>query len=439
MTDWVLSNMGTTDSSEDKFKHLSILERADLEKMRSCYMFIPSGVNIDTVERFWTYTLLYCSRRNFISEDMPQFYTMEKFEFWKLPYDSLKHFYLLLKLAFDDNNLLKTQFKYKESMSKCTQCSRSDALSNSIDEILRVKSYGPWERFQTKLPFATYSRPQYRGQNVWYGTTDFTLRTMFGNVKHSFLEGKIKTEWYIFQDAYLDQIWHLYKLFCDSRGIEKPSLVYDNTGYQMRRLAFNNLNIPFIPSADDNQLILENSSVYTSDYVEITLQTDWNSRPTYEDEFVDFHIYHIYDINESFFKEHNLTPLKSLLLPKNAIISNSVLMNNFLESKIYNTLMLDKTHKSPLNIKEKYKNIKLLGSLGSFTRALCLADEIGMIKYRSSISNTKISSTILESQTLQDIPIIDLYNSSAMSRVTFQQQKTLAKLAKDETLETRDL
>jgi len=364
---------------------------------------------------------------------------MEKFEFWQLPFDNLKHHYLLMKMAFDDDNFRSNKHKYLESVLTCEECSTKTAFEGVLDEIMKIKDLDPWTRFQTFLPFVTYTRPQYRGQNVWYGSTDFKINTTFGSVSHYVVDGKIKTVWNIYQDAYMDQLWHIYKLFCDSRGVDIPDLIYDNTGYQLRRLAFNTLNNPFIPNPNDYQLILEGSNVLTSDYIRPELQTDWNRRPTYDGEFVDFCIYHVYDINEDFYVRHKLSTVQDLILPKTRSISKSVLMNNFLESKIYSILNLDPTHKSQSPLLKKYENKDLLGSLGSFSRALCLADEIGKVKYRSSISVDKIyKNTVLESQTIQDIPLIDLYNSSSMSRVTFSQQKVLMKLANDEELNGKD-
>nr|QLF99171.1 RNA-dependent RNA polymerase [Halophytophthora RNA virus 4] len=437
MTDWVMQNLGDL-TTKEKVNHLSVLERADVEKLRSCYMFIPSGVNIDTVERFWTYTLMYCSRRRFISSSKPQFYTMEKFELWKLPFENMKHFYLMVKMALIDDNLEENKDKYVKCIESCKTCSDTTYMKSTIEELLRVKKLGPYERFRTNLPFATYSRPQYRGQNVWYGSSDFTLTTKVGKVIHTVVDGVVKTEWLISQDSFLDQIWHLYKLFCESRAIDIPRLSYDNTGFQMRRIAFNTLNMPFIPSADDYQLILENSIVRYSDFTETELSTDWDSRPTLEGELVDFHIYHVYDINEGFYKDHNLTCVKDMILPKINQISDSVLMNNFLESKLYHILSLDSSHKSSMPLVEKYKNIEMLGSLGSLTRALCLADEMSLTKYRSSVSTTEPSRQILEMQTVRDVPVIDLYNSSSLSRVTFQESKSLLKIANSDELEERD-
>jgi hypothetical protein len=326
----------------------------------------------------------------------------------------------------------------KKSIEDCAICKSSYGTSANIEEIMYIKSLGPWERFTTKLPFASYLRPQYRGQNVWYGTTDFVLHTPYGKVLNEVIDGVIKTQWEVYQDRFLDQLWHLYKLFCESRGVDLPRVVYGNTGFNMRRMAFNTLHTPFYPESDDFQLILENSSLHHSDYYEITLTTDSDCRPTLDGDPVDFNIYHVYDINESFFVGHNLKTLSSLILPVERAISSSVLINNFLETKIYQVLMLDNTHRSGSNIKDKYKNINMLGSLGSFTRALCLANEISLIKYRSSISDSRVRNTVLESQTIQDIPLIDLYKSSSMARVTFHQQKTLIKMAEGEDLDDRD-
>jgi len=437
MTDWVLQNMGEG-STKDKLKHLSTLERSDTEKLRSCYLFIPSGISIDTPERFWTYVNFYCSRRNFISESKPQFYSMESFELWDLPYDSMKHYYLMVKIILNADNPREILPSLLESFNNCSQCMNKASLELTLKKLCDMRELGPYERFLTRLPFAIYSRPQYRAQNVWYGSSDFKIITQFGNVSHREDNGVIRTEWEVVDDSFLDQLWHLYRLFTESRGIQTPNKIYDNTGYMMRRMAFNTLDIPFSPSENDYQLILENSVIRNTGYTESEIQTDWNCRPTFEGEPVDFNIYHVYDINESFYNDHGLKHVREQLLPNEEVIQQSVLLNNFLESKIYSVLSLDKTHKSKMQLKEKYKNLDLLGSLGSFTRALCLADEMSLVKYRSSVTRLEPTPQILEMQTVQNTPIIDLYNSSSMSRVTFAQQKILLKIADGDQLDEKD-
>jgi hypothetical protein len=437
MTDWVLQNMGEG-STKDKLKHLSTLERSDTEKLRSCYLFIPSGISIDTPERFWTYVNFYCSRRQYISESKPQFYSMENFELWNLPYDSMKHYYLMVKVMLSGDNPDTLKAPLLNSFNGCRICQNKSSLKSTLEELCMIRNLGPYERFSTKLPFAIYSRPQYRAQNVWYGSSDFKIVTQFGNIVHREKEGVTKTTWEVVSESFLDQMWHLYRLFCDSRGIQMPKKSYDNTGFLMRRLAFNTLDVPFFPSENDYQLILENSDIRLTGYIESELQTDWNGKPTFEGEPVDFNIYHVYDINENFYIEHNLEAVRKQILPNEEIIQQSILLNNFLESKIYSVLSLDQTHKGKTPLREKYKNLDLLGSLGSFTRALCLADEMSVLKFRSSVTTSEPTAQILEMQTVQNTPLIDLYNSSSMSRVTYSQQKVLLKLAEDEELEAKD-
>jgi hypothetical protein len=426
------------DSLKHKMKILTKLERNDLSKTRSAHLFIPSNINIDTTERFWTFTLLMCSRRYYISSQKPQFYTLEQFEFWKLPFDCLKHHYFLMKLAIGDPNLSSNIDKYKSSIVECRTCEQKQQTLNTLDELVAISRVEDYGTFETDMPFAIYKRPQMRSSNVWFGTSDFILYTKFGKVEHYIREGRIRTDFFIYENNFLDQIWHLYKIFCDSRGIEIARVTYGNTGEQTPRISFSDLNIPYISTLNTFNMILEDSRVYQSDY-ETKIFKKVSSKVYFNDETVDFNIYNIYDINDSFFKNHNLKLLRDQFIEKTSNVNKEFLINSFRSSKIYNVLSLDSHHKNYESIDKKYKHSLMLGSPGSLTRALCLANESGMVKYKSSVDPKNIDLGVLEHQNISQIPIIDLYRSTSFLRVNHFEYLTLTKISNNEELDIRDL
>jgi len=426
------------ESISDKLRILNSLERQDVVKTRSAYLFIPSGTNIDTIERFWTFTLLMCSRRYFISKQKPQFYSLEKFEFWKLPYECLKHHYFIVKMILNDEDLIKNKNGYIDSIKNCKICSEKEQTFETINEFLRIAEISEHSSFFSDMPHAVYNRPQYRGVNVWYGTSDFELRTKFGKVVHEIIDGKPCTHFQIYDNNFLDQIWHLYRIFCKSRGIDIAEISYGHTGFEILKVAFNDLNTPYIPMYDNHCQVLENSRITMTEYKTYKLIKK-NGKIFSEDYAVDFNIYNVSDINDSFYKNHNLSDLKDHFINKVALVNRDFLLNNFLSSKTYSILDKDEYHKNHMLLSKKYERKDLLGSPGSMTRALSVGNELGMTKYRSTSSLGKIDLGVLESQSISQVPIIDLYKTSAYSRINHFEYLTLSKMSNNETLDSRDM
>jgi hypothetical protein len=437
LTQYVSESIPGEDAVE-KLKILQKMERSDLVKTRSGYFFIPSAVTIDTTERFWTYTLLMCSRRHFISSQKPQFYSLEQFEFWKSSYENLKHHYFLLKMAESDDNLEDNYSKYISSMKDCRTCTSHEATKNTIDELIKIKNLDDYTTFTTDLPFAIYKRSQIRGTTVWYGSSDFTLYTKFGKVEHAVRDGKIVTSFFTYDDNFLDQIWHLYKIFCDSRGLEIARIEYGNNGESIPKLSFSEMNMPYINTSSSFGIVLTDSYVYRSDY-EIKTLRKRGQRVIFDNENVDFNIYHVYDINDNFYNQHNLAVVRELFMSRIAQVNKDSLVNTFNSSKIYNVLSLDNYHKGRQVIDKKYERRDLLGAEGSFTRALCIGNELGQTTYRSSSSPREIDLDLLGKQSIGQVPVLDLYRSSSMLRVNHFEYQSLMKLANNEELNLMDL
>jgi hypothetical protein len=423
---------------QEKLRILSKLERADISKLRSAHLFIPSNVTIDTPERFWTYSMLMCSRKYFISTQKPQFYTLEQFEFWKLPYECLKHHYFLLKLAMSDKDFLDNYSLYESSINSCDMCESKGNTRDSLKEILKIIKCRDYDNFTTNMPFAIYKRPQMKGQTAWYGTSDFALYSRFGRVEHYITDGTVHTDFFLYDNNMLDQIWHLYKIFCDSRGITKANVIYSSTGEQSPRVAFSDLNMPYTPKLHTFTMVLSDSRIYLSDYL-LPVFKKVEGKVYFEDEPVDFNIYNVCDINDSFYNKHKLELLRDLFISKITSINEQLLINSFKSSKLYNIISLDDFHRNNLPLYKKYVNIPMLGAPGSFTRALCMANEVGLVSYKSSVSPGPVDLGVLEKQNISQVPIIDLYNSSSMLRVNQFDYMTLLKLANNEDIDSRDI
>jgi hypothetical protein len=107
-------------SLEDKKNFLKLYKPSEKEeKARSGYLFMPSSVNIDTPARFFTYSLVYTTRRYLISKKRPQLYTPSEFNLETQSYDDLKHLYLLMKLLEKGDMSIDDA---KASINGCSVC-----------------------------------------------------------------------------------------------------------------------------------------------------------------------------------------------------------------------------------------------------------------------------------------------------------------------------
>nr|QLF99173.1 RNA-dependent RNA polymerase [Halophytophthora RNA virus 6] len=151
LVSWLKTNL----QFEDDFileDYLMKLSSKDMVRTRSSYCFIPSGISVDTVERFWTYINFYCTRRYFISSQKPQYFTVDQFKLWSSDYDTLKHMYLLVRTAL--RCPLKTEtFELLKNNASCSGCSYKSQTKNMIDEIYRLRMTPSYSFLETELPF----------------------------------------------------------------------------------------------------------------------------------------------------------------------------------------------------------------------------------------------------------------------------------------------
>nr|UUW20964.1 MAG: RNA-dependent RNA polymerase [Sanya bunya-like virus 17] len=430
LTHWAKTNLKIDDTS-DLVRYLTKVSSKDVEKIRSSYCFMPSGINLDTTERFWTYSVFYTTRRYLISKRKPQYFTMDQFRLWNADYDSLKHYYLLLKLAFKGNSP-EAQKKLVRN-SHCHSCVNSTGMTNMVEEVFRIKSLPNWTTLTTSLPFAVYHEEQRRSMNVWFGASSFTLYTMAGSVEMKKKDGEYHYLVTLADESLMDQIWFLLRNFLHTRGIVENRPEYGLNDSSEFRLGFNDMNKPMAMSPGSKGMMIRNSRVTVGNFNMPTLNKE-ESIFRCEGLVVDFEIYYNYDLNPSFYDQHKLADIKDMIFEKNYTVDSKKLMDTMLSSQLYKILMCDPSHQSYGNMKDKYNSAGLLGDERSLTRALALANEKGVTSYVSSVNTYKPDMAILENLSYKDIPVLDLIENFTFSRVTYKEIKIMQRLMQDQEI-----
>jgi hypothetical protein len=400
-------------SEEDKSRFLKNFDPSEKEdKVRSGYLFMPGNVKIDTVSRFFTYSMLYTTRRYTISRQKPQLFTPSEFSLESRGWEDQKHMYLLFKL-------LETQDKFtlddcNRSRDSCETCSKMPGFKEDIKIFQEMLSQDEMREFPTNLPFVDYHKTQYRGKNVWYAGSDFTLYAPFGKVSSTVVEDNIWTTWEVEDTNYLQPLWGLYRMFCVSRNIDYERPSFQDTGFSLPKIAFNDFDTPYVPTVFSQAMVLPHSKVVIGS-VEYPRVSRRGKKFYLSDRVVDFKIYSIYDISHTFYELHNLKTIKDYIYRTDLSIDEKVLISLFSESKIYQVLLKDPRHMSDSN--NKYARNGFLGKPGSFTRALALADEAGLTRYRSSYNHVYINKGAIEFDTVEGVPVLDMFEKVNYARL----------------------
>jgi hypothetical protein len=425
LVDWVKKNLQFNDDYvlED---YLMKLSSKDLEKTRSSYCFIPSGVNVDTIERFWTYVNFYCTRRYYISSQKPQYFTIDQFKLWSANYDSLKHMYLLVKVALRCP-LKKSVFDTLRQNSHCKACSYTTEITNMMDEIFRLRNLPDSTFVHTDLPFAIYTQAQHRSINVWYGKAEFILFTKFGSVEVTKNLGQTYHVYRVNSLEMLDQIYFLLKNFLVTRGMPELDIVYSINDTAGIKLGFGDLKLPR-PIYPGERAMMQTNTIVHLEYNTMPKIYKTEGRFTFEGLSVDFEIYQNYDINEGFYRSHSLNLVKDLIFDEEKVVDLTDLKKAALSSKIYEVLQMDASHSTSGTLESKYQPAYLLGSERSLSRALVLADKSGVTSYRSTATPANVDTALLEGVSYKDIPVLDLVNQFSMARVTYRERQTMERM-----------
>jgi hypothetical protein len=436
LTNWVVSNL--------RFKNDYILEdylmklsSKDMEKTRSSYCFIPSGISVDTPERFWTYINFYCTRRYYISSNKPQYFTMDQFQLWNPQYENLKHMYLLVKISLRCP-LKKSVFDKLRKNSECSHCGYSSQINSIVTEIYRLRTLPSYSFFETLLPYAVYNTPQRKAVNVWYGSSEFTLYTQFGIVEVTKRLGDYHHIYYLDNTEFLDQVYFLLQNFMTTRGLHMLQATYSVNDADVPKLGFGDLNQPKLVYPGERSMMMQKSLVMLKPLNINKLYKD-GDKFTMDGDTVDFEIYQNYDLNPGFYKTHSLHEIKDLIFDNEVSVERDSIYKNAVSSKIYNVLRSDPAQAAFGNIQEKYKNAKLLGSERSLTRALSISNQTGLTSYRSTVSPTVLDNSLFEGMSHKDIPVLDLIDQFSFARVTHKERRVMEHIVSEGEIREKDL
>jgi hypothetical protein len=432
LTDWVKSSIPESDSY-DVLDLLQRLSSKDLEKVRSSYNFLPSGISVDTIERFWTYINFYCTRRYLISDKKPQLFTIDSFKTWSEDFDTLKHYYLLLKVAVNSDLKLPKILPRLMKSADCECCQYSKEMINMVDEVAKMRSLSEYSKMVANLPFAVYNTPQSRSLNVWYGPSDFTLYTKFGTIVSSRNDYGLSLTVYLYNENFLDQIFYLYSNFTKTRGMLTLEPTYDINDTPDAKIGYSDLNRPMVIPPGFRGMMISNSRVVYQEPRVLEIQK-MEGKIMFEGEPADFEIYQNYDINPDFYKKHKLDEIKDLLIEDDLKVDLKSLKKSILTSNLYKTILIDPTHRKSQPLMEKYKHRGLLGSPGSLTHALAKASSKNKIVYRSSVNPKLAHKAVLETQSYKDIPVLDLIDECSFARMSYKEKLVIEKIITEEDI-----
>jgi len=424
---------GSDDEKLHFIKNFDPSEKED--RVRSGYLFIPSQIKIDTPSRFFTYSLLYTSRRYMISSQKPQLFTPSEFSLESKGFEFLKHQYLCFKLIARYYNDKARIEKIQNSLQNCTICCKNQSAINEVSEYLKYLNYPEFRDFIPQIPFCDYTTSQIRGKNVWYSSADFKIYTHFGTVESKLLNGDIWTTWTTDNSDHLQSLWNLYRIFCNSRGINYERPVYQDTGFSTPRLAFTDFDTPYIPMVFTTGMVLSHSQIIYKESVMPRISRR-GKKFFLNDRVVEFELYAIYDISQTLFNMHNLQGLRDIIYTLDLKVDRSELLEKFNNSKAYRITLNDPLHSS---ISEnKYNKTEMLGTPGSFSRALTISDELKQTRYRTSYNPKYITKGAIEFDTVEGVPIMDMFEKVNYARMRPNEKLSFEKALSGETLTYSD-
>lgn len=430
LKDYLMNSLpGSEEEKIDYIKNFDPSEKED--RIRSGYLFIPSQVKIDTPSRFFTYSLLYTTRRHKISSQKPQLFTPTEFSLENRGFEHLKHEYLCFKLIkkyINDSSKLKKVF---ESLNLCNICSKNSESSRNLKTYQDYFNNREFKDFTPTIPFCDYINAQIKGKNVWYSSSDFKIYTVFGTVESYTLEGDIWTKWTIPDQEHLQALWGIYRIFCTSRGINYEKPTHQDTGLTYPRVAFTDFDTPYVPATFSKAVVLPHSQIVFNEIVLPKVYRN-NNKFLLNDRVIDFEIYAVYDISQRLYNSHNLKGVKELVYTLDVEIGKDNLIDSFDDSKLYKVTLQDEFHFSSAS--DKYVRTGMLGSAGSFTRALTLADEKKITRYRTSYNPSYILKGAIEFDTVEGVPILDMF-----SKVNYSRMKASEKLSFEKAISGIDL
>ncbi|QTT61004.1 RNA-dependent RNA polymerase [Phytophthora condilina negative stranded RNA virus 12] len=423
---WIINSLPDVDESM-KMEMLKHITKNDFETSRCAYIFLPSGIAIDTPERFVSYNVHYNSFKYRISKAKVQYHTPTSFLIGDRFDHRYKHMYFGLEIIKTQGNDYGSYGLVCDSINECKTCSK-DVKKKSLDYLSILMESTRNQRVDLILPVVTYARPQHRSKTVWYSSADFTVHGPGYKVSHNVIGYTPLTKWEVESEEHLKPAYQAYVAFCNSRGIDMPNTVRFLTPISKKMLAFSDLWNPMVSVGDRYEMVFEDSIVEFRMEISYEAVCKGPMNFTIESNKVDLSLIHVYDINKSFYESHSLTKMHQEIFGSVFSVSKELVLNGFLLTRINSVLAQDPVRQTEMKITDLTGHSLLLGSKLSFTRALCEATVNGITDYRSSANPSIKESLPLESVSARDLPVIDLYPILSLMRVTWQEYKSLAKL-----------
>jgi len=436
---WLLENIQGYEESE-KIDMLNYITRNDFESSRSVYLYMPSGVSTDTSERFFTYNILYNTRRYKISKNKPQYYTAENFDHLSFQSLSIRHMYLNLRLIYDNINtknfdkILELTIK---NINNCPTClsSNKKTFNNIITNDINIPMF---KEVNLDIPFAIYNKKQIRGKTVWYGSSDFEIHDNGYSIIHRVYGSEIRVKFIIEDENYLKFAYLIYSIFCDSRGIMTSSIARELTPLSLKRLCFSDSWTPYISYGDSYEMALENSEIEFKDSLNPFVEKTDRFKYSYDGYNIDLNILNVNSISPEFFKKHNIKDINNILFTETFKIEKDVLLENFSLSKLNKVIFCDENQTIIKDFNRRLEHKQLLGSELSFTRSLYEATKLGITDYRNSANPEIESKNSLESIAIQDLPVLDLLPYLNLSRVNTDEIEALNKIYNNKPIFQKD-
>jgi hypothetical protein len=420
---------------EEMLKHIT---KNDFEKTRCAYLFLPSGVSIDTPERFVSYNVHFNSFRYKISKSKVQYHTPGSFQAGERFDTRYKHLFFGIEIMKTQGEDYATYNDVYDTLTNCNCCSE-EVKKKSIKFLEQIVESTQGDRVEFVLPVVTYIRPQRRSKTVWYSSADFVIHGPGYRVSHNVVGSKPMTKWEVESDEHLKPAYQAYLAFIGSRGIDAPNIVRSLTPISTKMVAFTDMWNP-VPSVGDRyEMVYEDSNVQFRSSISNSARCNGSLNFTLQGSKVDYSIIHVYDINSDFYKRHGFEKLHERIFGSVFTVSKEVVVNGFPLTHTNTVISADPQRNKPVKMTDLMSHSEMLSSDFSFTRALCEGTKAGMTDYRSSANPSIKESLPLESVSSRDLPVMDLFPALSLLRLTWPEYKSLTKLRRLNQLSEKDV
>jgi hypothetical protein len=434
---WMTDSLPEIPESE-KIEMLKHVTKNDFEKTRCAYLFLPSGVSIDTPERFVSYNVHFNSYRYRISKAKVQYHTPGSFQAGDRFDTRYKHLYFGIEIMKTQGEDYATYNDVYDTLNVCTCCSE-EVKKNSMKFLEQIVESTQGDRVEFVLPVVTYIRPQKRSKTVWYSSADFVVHGPGYRISHNVVGSKPMTRWEIESEEHLKAAYQAYLAFTGSRGIDTPNIVRSLTPISTKMVAFTDMWNPITSIGDRYEMVYEDSTVQFRTSISTSARCNGSLNFTLQGSKVDYSIIHVYDINNDFYKKHGFEKLHERIFGSVFSVSKEIVVNGFPLTHTNTVMNSDPQRNRAIKLTDLMSHSSMLSSDFSFTRALCEGTKAGVTDYRSSANPSIKESLPLESVSSRDLPVMDLFPALSLLRLTWPEYRSLTKLTKLKALSEKDI